>query len=828
MSENTFQDSKIELIATSTMGLESVVARELQKLGFSPKNIDVGRTLFTGSERDICRANINLRCAGRVLIRVGEFPAEDFGALFDRTAALPWERWLPKNAAFPVDGRSVKSTLTSVPACQSVVKKAIVTRLLKAYNTIALPEDGPKYPVEVSLLKDRAALTLDTSGDGLHRRGYRKLVGAAPLRETLAAALVLLSYWNRERPLLDPFCGSGTIPIEAALIGRNIAPGLRRNFVSESWNAIPSSDWAEVRKEAQDSILPELPYKIQGCDIDPQAIEMAQYHATMAGVRSDIDFFCRDFRNTQSDLQYGCTLMNPPYGKWIGEWDDLQELYYSIPAVLQKLTTWSHYIYTAFPDFERHIGQEASRRRKIYNSRLECTYFQFFGPRPPEENNENISAQYSEETETTGVIEAEKAVEAEKVAEADAFRPIVEASENDSHRNTERKSIQDVPTNLTNPTNRTDSTNPTNTTNLTNPTNQTFPTNPETKKEKTIIPALNPNPRSLRAAFGGVSESEKNSAEDFARRLEKLAHHLRRWPTKRGITCYRIYDRDIPEIPLAIDRYEDCLHVAEYDRPSDRTAAQQSQWLDLMVGTAGRVLEVPNDKIFLKQRRRQSGSSQYNRWDTQNYVIEAHEGGLKFFVNLSDYLDTGLFLDHRLTREMVRKEAKGKRFLNLFSYTGSFSVYAASGGAETVTTVDLSNTYLDWAQDNLELNGFRGKQYEYIRSDVFRFLNALYDDELFDLVVLDPPTFSNSKDLSDWDVQRDHAEMLNLLISHLAPGGIIFFSNNNRRFKLHETEIHGVTIREISNRTVPEDFRNKRIHRCWKMWKSDGTNGATE
>ena len=231
---------------------------------------------------------------------------------------------------------------------------------------------------------------------------------------------------------------------------------------------------------------------------------------------------------------------------------------------------------------------------------------------------------------------------------------------------------------------------------------------------------------------------------------------------------------------------KDCLHVAEYDRPSDRTAAQQSQWLDLMVGTAGRVLEVPNDKIFLKQRRRQSGSSQYNRWDTQNYVIEAHEGGLKFFVNLSDYLDTGLFLDHRTdARDGCEKKQKRETIFSIFFHTpASFSVYAASGGAETVTTVDLSNTYLDWAQDNLDLNGFRGKQYEYIRSDVFRFLNALYDDELFDLVVLDPPTFSNSKDLSDWDVQRDHAEMLNLLISHLAPGGIIYFSNNNRRIKL--------------------------------------------
>ena len=534
----------------------------------------------------------------------------------------------------------------------------------------------------------------------------------------------LLSYWNRERPLLDPFCGSGTIPIEAALIGRNIAPGLKRNFISETWNQIPFQDWVDVRLAAKEAILPDIPAPIFGCDLDPDAVEMARYHAQMAGVSNDVRFECRDFLKTESSDEYGCTIMNPPYGKWIGEYSELKALYFAIPSILQKLPTWSHYIYTAFPDFERLIGQEASRRRKIYNSRLECTYYQFFGPRPPKET---------------------------------------EPSEENSQ----------------------------------------------------------PSSQPIRGVFGGLSDSVKNSAKDFERRLEKLNHHLRRWPTKRGITCFRVYDRDIPEIPLAIDRYEDCLHIAEYDRPNDRNAAQQGQWMDLMVEITGRVLDVPKEKIFVKRRQRQRGASQYERWDTRHFVIEAHEGGLKFFVNLSDYLDTGLFLDHRITREMVRKEAAGKRFLILFAYAGSFSVYAAAGGAQSVTTVDLSNTYLDWAQDNMELNGFRGPQFEYVRSDVFRFLNALYDDEIFDLVVLDPPTFSNSKDLDDWDVQRDHAEMLNLLISHLAPGGVIYFSNNNRRFKLDEDAIQGVFIREISNRTVPEDFRNKRIHRCWRMVKKD-------
>lgn len=773
----------IELLATSTMGLESVVSRELKELGYEPKNIEVGRTLFTGSERDICRANIHLRAAGRVLIRMGEFPAEDFGELFDRTVELPWERWLPKSACFPVDGRSVRSKLSSVPACQSIVKKAIVNRLQKAWNVTELPEDGPRYPVEVSLLKDRATLTIDTTGEGLHRRGYRKLVGAAPLRETLAAGMILLSYWDPERPLLDPFCGSGTIPIEAALIARNIAPGLKRSFVSEAWSQIPFASWTEVRQAAKDAIRPSISASITGCDIDPQAVEMAEYHARMAGVSQDITFQCRDFLKTESSEEYGCSIMNPPYGKWIGDFRELRELYFSIPSVLQKLPTWSHYVFTAFPDFENLIGQEATRRRKIYNSRLECTYFQFIGPRPPRKgfvDKEN-------ELEYSGSLETEISNEEQSSEGSISFKSVSGGPREDSRERFEKVSLAAENSVRT-----------------------------QTDEDKGNPPK---DVKPIRGVFGVLSDSVRNSAADFERRLEKLAHHYRRWPSRRGISCFRIYDRDIPEIPLAIDRYEDCLHIAEYERPHDRNAALQVQWMDLMADIAGKVFETPREKIFVKQRRRQRGIAQYERWDTSHYVIQANEGGLKFFVNLSDYLDTGLFLDHRITRDMVRKEAKGKRFLNLFSYTGSFSVYAADGGAESVTTVDLSNTYLDWAQDNMELNGFRGSRFEYVRSDVFRFLDLLYDDEMFDLVVLDPPTFSNSKDLADWDVQRDHAEMLNLLLRHVSPGGVIYFSNNNRRFKLDEELIRGARLREISNRTVPEDFRNRRIHRCWRIVK---------
>jgi 23S rRNA G2069 N7-methylase RlmK/C1962 C5-methylase RlmI len=319
-------------------------------------------------------------------------------------------------------------------------------------------------------------------------------------------------------------------------------------------------------------------------------------------------------------------------------------------------------------------------------------------------------------------------------------------------------------------------------------------------------------------AFGGLTDKAHEQADLFGRRLRKQAHHLRRWPTRRGITCYRLYDRDIPEIPLAVDRYEDHLHIAEYQRPHDRDPAHHADWLDLMVAAAGQVLDVPRPKIFVKYRQRQRGQSQYERRGTEGSALLVHEGGLQFEVNLADYLDTGLFLDHRLTRAMVRERAGGRRFLNLFGYTGAFSVYAAAGGAKATTMVDWSATYLDWAGRNMRLNGFTGPEHRTIREDVMSYVRQLPRHPLFDLAVVDPPTYSNSKrTAADWDVQRDYAELLNELLPRMAEGAELFFSTNFRRFKFDETAIPEAEIREISRQTVPEDFRNRRIHRCWRL-----------
>lgn len=751
----------VNLIATSTMGLEAVVSRELAQLGYENRIVGLGRIAFSADEVAICHANLWLRTAGRVLIEMGAFQASDFGQLFDRTHDLPWERWIPPSGAFPVNGRSLKSQLSSVPACQRMVKKAIAERLLKAHKAPRLDETGTTYQVEVSILKDEVTLTIDTSGSGLHKRGYRPLVGLAPLRETLASGLILLSFWKSGRPFLDPFCGTGTIPIEAAMIGRNMAPGLGRRFAAEDWPTLPASLWNNIRQQARDRSLPKLEERIIGTDIDPAALDLARYHARLAGVAEDIHFQQRDFHDLSSERQFGCLVTNPPYAERMGTAAEVDELYRDMPDVLRRLKTWSVFIFTGYPDFETLAGQKADRRRKLYNSRIECTYYQFHGPRPTDEPRQPI-------------VPRETAPNVSDASPADCTPCDTGAS---SVYATEQGNLLEHGPRIT----------------------------------QEVKPAII-------QAFGGLTEKGKAQAEIFHNRLVKRARHLRRWPRKQGITCYRLYERDEPQVPLVVDRYEDCLHITEYERPHDRSPAEHADWLDLMARTAADALKVDLDKVFLKRRRRQQGTRQHERLSDENRLFIVHEGGLKFQVNLSDYVDTGLFLDHRITRSMIREEAQGRRFLNLFGYTGAFTVYAAAGGAESTVTVDLSNTYLQWARQNLALNNLDGRSHHFARNDATEYLDQLPMKPCFDLAVVDPPTFSNSKRTEDvWDVQRDHIALLDALFPRIAPGGVVYFSTNFRRFKLAEDELEGVTVREISRQTVPPDFRNRRIHRCWRM-----------
>jgi len=373
---------RFDLIATATFGLESVVARELERLGYTGLRVFDGKVHFQGDERDIARCNLWLRSADRLLIRVGEFPAPNFDALFDQTRALPWSDLLPVDAKFPVAGRSVMSRLHAVPAVQGAVKKAIVESLKRTYQRFRFDESGSTFQIEVSLLRDVATLTIDTSGDGLHKRGYREFVGAAPLRETMAAGLIQLSYWNRDRQFVDPFCGSGTLPIEAALIGRNIAPGIGRSFAAEDWRWLDRRIWREVRTEARDLRQPRMVLPILGFDHDPSAIRLSEKGANEAGVAGDIQFRCQEVSDFRTNAEYGVVITNPPYGERLGDPEEVAAVYRELGRVTSTLPTWGLYVITSNRGFEQQFGRRAPRRRKLFNGRLECQFYQYPGPPP--------------------------------------------------------------------------------------------------------------------------------------------------------------------------------------------------------------------------------------------------------------------------------------------------------------------------------------------------------------------------------------------------------------------------------------------------------------
>ncbi|MFC4712306.1 THUMP domain-containing class I SAM-dependent RNA methyltransferase [Planococcus dechangensis] len=371
-----------KLLATAAMGLESIVANEVKELGYETTT-DNGKVFFQGNERDIAKANLWLRTADRVKLIAGEFTASTFDDLFEQTKAIEWEKYLPVDAEFPVQGKSVKSTLHSVPTCQSIVKKAIVERLKKAYqHNSFLDETGPRFKIEVSILKDKVQLSIDTSGAGLHKRGYRVGQGEAPLKETLAAALVKLSRWTPDRPFVDPFCGSGTIAIEAAMIGQNLAPGYNREFDSEQWPWIGEDVWNEVREEAENLADYDQPLNILGTDADPRMIQIAEENIIEAGFAGLIRLQQRDVKDFTTDEENGVVIGNPPYGERIGEVEVIEEMIEDMGQVFSRFPTWSVYMLSSMEGFEKLYGQKATKKRKLYNGFIRTDLFQFWGERP--------------------------------------------------------------------------------------------------------------------------------------------------------------------------------------------------------------------------------------------------------------------------------------------------------------------------------------------------------------------------------------------------------------------------------------------------------------
>ena len=374
---------KYELIATSAMGLEALVAKEVRDLGYECE-VENSRITFKGDELAIARSNMWLRTADRVKIKAGEFKAYTFDELFERTKAIPWEQFLPENAEFPVSGKSQKSKLFSVSDCQAIVKKAIVERLRTHYKkTSWFEENGPLFKIEVALVKDVATLTIDTSGSGLHKRGYRLAQGEAPLKETLAAALVMLTNWTPERPFADPFCGSGTIAIEAALIGQNIAPGFNREFVSEDWDWMPASIWDQARTEAEDLAKYDQPLDIIGSDIDHRMVKISEENAFEAGLGDLVSFKQMRVQDFNPKNNYGVIVSNPPYGERLGEKKAVEQMYKEMGQVLVPLDTWSVYIMTSNEEFEKFYGKPATKKRKLFNGFIRTDYYQYWGKRPP-------------------------------------------------------------------------------------------------------------------------------------------------------------------------------------------------------------------------------------------------------------------------------------------------------------------------------------------------------------------------------------------------------------------------------------------------------------
>ena len=381
---------RIELIAPCHFGMEAVLKREILDLGYDVSKVEDGKITFIGDMEAVCYANVFLRSAERILIKVGTVHAETFDELFEGTKALPWEQYIPENGRFWVaKATSIKSKLFSPSDIQSIMKKAMVERLKSVYHKEWFTEDGPSYPIRVAFMKDEAVIGLDTSGESLHKRGYRRLTSKAPITETLASALILFTPWKKDRILVDPFCGSGTFPIEAAMIAANIAPGMNRSFLAEQWtNLVPKKSWYNAMDEAQELVDDKIETDIQGYDIDPNVVKAARENARLAGVDHLIHFQQRPVSALNHPKKYGFVITNPPYGERIEEKANLPQLYREIGEAFQRLDCWSEYVITAYEDAEKYIGKKADKNRKIYNGMMKTYFYQFLGPRPPRQKEE--------------------------------------------------------------------------------------------------------------------------------------------------------------------------------------------------------------------------------------------------------------------------------------------------------------------------------------------------------------------------------------------------------------------------------------------------------
>jgi 23S rRNA (guanine2445-N2)-methyltransferase / 23S rRNA (guanine2069-N7)-methyltransferase len=710
---------------------------------------------------------------------------------------VDWTEQLKASDTLRVDA-AIHDTFTthSLYAAQ-VVKDAVVDQLrTPSGRRPSVQLRGATLRLALHLVGDVASIFRDAAGRSLHQRGWRMGEVEAPLSEVLAAGILAIAGWWRPgagdeptsgEPVLDPLCGSGTLVIEAATIAAGMAPGL--------WRARRKAHgffrFRDCDRPLADRLVAELEARVRppgggffASDLDARAVAAAQACAAAAGVADAMTIAQRHFEDVRPSGGPGLVVTNPPYGerlplpragalfRRLGDW------------LVRHCGGWRAAILAADTPAAGHLGLRPERRVPLMNGPIACRLVELAiqdrAPPSPHQVAGRGNADHPSAGATAAPVHpGPAAASRDRGEDAEPMAPRHERG--NSHR-PGADGASDV---VLSPGGATDGT-----------------------------AAYHPGHARARTTADQIG--------DFRRRLAKRFKHLAKWARRQGIEAFRVYDRDIPEIPLVIDWYAGWLHAAEYDRPHERTEIEHEVWLDRMVEAAALELGVPANRTFLKVRKRQRDGGQYEKVNAVKAVVTVREGGLEFEVNLSDYLDSGLFLDHRQTRSLVRAEAEGKRFLNLFCYTGSFSVYAAAGGAAETTSVDLSNTYLDWTRTNLSRNGFKDAgRHRTVRDEARAFLEhrARRGEPPFDLVVCDPPTFSRSaKSETPWDVEQDHADLLELVARNLAPGGVVYFSTNFRRFHLAEERLAATyAIREITRRTIPEDFRDERIHRAWRL-----------
>ncbi len=752
--------------APAALGLSRLVAGEVKALGAKDIRVTRSSVSFLGTQEIGYRACLWSRCASRILLELARFPAKDATSLYLGAAQVPWHEHMDPSQTFAIRATGANRELHHTGFVAQRVKDAVVDSFRKrSGRRPSVDNKAPDVQFQVHLEGTQALVSLDLAGAPLHQRGYRVQGAQAPLKETVAAGILLFADWpgiaRSGGAFVDPMCGGGTLPIEAAWIAGDIAPGiLRKRFGFHGWLHHDEALWQRIIEEAANRATQgraAIP-PVVGFEADRTAVAAAIEAARRAGLEGVVHFERRELhlaepldRSKGGSDRRGLVAVNPPYGHRLGEVAQLRILYASLGRILtERFAGFRVAVLTSEEDLAASLGLGQAKEKELRNGAIACKVYRYDRDRSEADHGTNPRKQTDATRKPSGTTK----------------KPIDATGK---QRNTTGKQIG---------------------------------TSPQDKAQR------------------GLRNNETHNdpqAQAFANRLKKRARHMARWARRNGITCYRVYDADIPEYAVAIDRYEDFVHVQEYAPPSTVDRAAAAKRLADVLTLIPEVLEVPREQMFVKVRRRHKGASQYRKIGSGGNFRQVREGGHRFLVNFENYLDTGLFLDHRLVRQRIFELARNKRFLNLFCYTASASVYAAKGGSRDTTSVDRSPTYLGWARRNLVLNGLSERRNRVVQADARRFLSET--DETWDLIFVDPPTFSNTKSGDPpFDVQRDHVALLTATAQRLAAGGLILFSTNKRRFRLDEDALSDFHIQNISPACLPEDFkRSPKIHRVYEL-----------